>query len=299
MTSANQTYDFPEPWNKSHFLKFCPGEYFSTNFSTSSGTMCEQGRMKLNFYNAPAWVNMASSLIALAGCVLILITYHQYPSFRTGSRKIASCLALSDLFLAIGSFVGSLNYLIYRYPGAQSTSEFTTQCTAFVIICQLQALVTWISTLASFVWTVVLAVFLYLALAQGTIAFFSQRYMWWGCYVLSFAVPLFVITPIAGAGFLGYSPYGNGGACFITSAFFQENTSNESNESTVVYQFNDISTGLVSYVKGLEVLSYVVVAVLFSAIMWKLWKDRMPSSESSRNDQEVSGVSITFDCAAL
>ena len=174
MASTNQTYDFPEPWNESHFLMFCPGEYFSTNYTSSSDAVCEQDRLRLDFHNAPAWVNLASSLIALAGCVLILITYHHYPSFRTGSRKIASCLAFSNLFLALGSIVGSLNYLLYRYQAVDSSSEFKTHCTAFVIICQLQAFVTWASTLASFVWTTILAAFLYLALAQGSIAFFSH-----------------------------------------------------------------------------------------------------------------------------
>ena len=291
MTSANGTFNFPEPWNQTHFLKFCPGEYFAINYSSSSDVSsdvpCEHDdRLKLDFYNAPAWVNLASSLISLAGCVLILITYHHYPSFRTGSRKIASCLAFSNLFLALGSIIGSLNYLIYRYQSVQSRCEFMRHCTAFVIICQLQAFVTWTSTLASFVWTTILAVFLYLALAQGSIAFFSHQYMWWGYYVMSLAVPLFVIAPIGGAGFLGYSPYANGGGCFITTAYVRENTSNVPNQ-TIIYQYNGISTGLLSLVKGLEVLAYVVVTVLFSVTLWKMWKSRA-SSSGSENGDEVS-----------
>lgn len=293
MASSNLTYYIPEPWNQWDLLKFCPGEYFnSSNVKNASSSLCEAGRLKLDFYNAPAWVNLASALIALVGCVLILFTYHSYASFRTGSRKVATCLAFSNMFLALGSILGSLNYLVYRYQDSNVNNE-TASCTAFAIICQVQAFITWTSALASFIWTVILALYLYLALARGSSAFFNYKYCWWSYYALSFAVPMFIIGPIEGSGFLGYSPYGNGGGCFITTGYV--NMSNESNESSVLYAYTDASTGLVSFVKGLEVFAYVLVIMLFSIILCKS-KRSLASSSEAQNNNEVSELSRWNAC---
>lgn len=216
----------------------------------NNNTTCLEGWVKLDTVFQPSnWANLVSSLAAMIGCVLMFAAYGCFHDYRTGTRRVATSLALANFFLALGSLVGAVNVLVFSYLSPSLTSE-DTPCTAFGLICQAQAFLTWTSAIASFVWTIILSGTLYVALVKGKISFLSLPSTWLLFFLSSLVVPLVIFVPILGTNHLGYSPFYSGAGCFIATS----------------YQYTLTSTSLVSVVKGLEVISYCVVIVFFALI---------------------------------
>lgn len=206
--------------------------------------------MKLDSVPQPAsWANLVSSLVSAFCCVLMFVAYCQSPDFRTGSRRVATSLAIANFLLALSSLVGAVNLLVFSFLSPEVRSE-DLACTAFGLVCQIQALVTWSSAISSFMWTVILSATLYLAVVKESIAFLTRRRVWVVFFISSVAVPLILFVPMLGTNNLGYSPFGYGGGCFIATS----------------YEYTLTSASLVSVVKGLEVISYCVVIILFALI---------------------------------
>ena len=230
---------------------FCPQPYNETCYN-------EGDWQNGYFYTVPAWAGLISSLLSVVGCLLMLISYQKYRDFRTGSRKVATWLSVSNLFLAIGYAVGSLNLIIFRYSPDQK------YCSGFSYICQAQALVTWSSALASFIWTVILALYLFVALVKRSINAANHWLAWIAYYAVSLVVPIVIMGSVAGIQRLGYSPYATGGTCFISTGL--NKTGNDSDR----YGFELQSVCIISLIKFLEVTSYVIVVFFFGVIQYKI-----------------------------
>ena len=213
------------------------------------------------YYTIPAWAGFFSSLLSILGCVLMLISYQRYRDFRTGSRRVATWLSVWNLGLAIGYAVGSLNFIIYGYSPANYSR--------FFYICWGQALLTWTSALASFVWTVILAWYLFLTLVKRTINAANHWLTWIAYYTVSLAIPLVTMSFVAGFDYLGYSPYATGGTCFISTL--------RPDNGTERYGFTSQTISIISFIKGLETMSYVIVVLLFTTIQFKITS--LPSLE--------------------
>ena len=211
-----------------------------------------------HYHAIPVWTGLVSSLLSVLGCVLMLISYQRYRDFRTGSRRVATWLSVFNLLLAVGYALGSLNFIVYQY------SEGENYCSWFSYICAAQAFVTWSSALASFIWMVILALYLFLALVKRTINTANHWVTWITYYVVSIAVPLATMLVIAGFQHLGYSPYATGGSCFVSTWL------NKSVNGSDVYGFRATNVSLISLVKGLEVVSYVIVVFVFGVIQFKI-----------------------------
>lgn len=241
-----------------------------TNWSRNLTYYCPQQEGSCNgswesdyFYTIPAWAGLISSLLSVIGCVLMLISYQQYRDFRTGSRKVATCLAVFNLFLALGYIVGSLNYMIYRYAHGSDVNS-STLCSGFSYICVVQAFVTWSSALASFIWTGILAVYLFVTLVKKTIHTANHSLTWLAYFVVSLVFPIVIMTVVVATGNLGYSPYASGGSCFITTGEYDKTT------DIVEYRFTPTSLSVISVIKVLEVASYVIVVFFFAVIQYKI-----------------------------
>ena len=232
---------------------------------------CSSEWKKLNFGIVPPALNLTSSCFAMAGALLIILSYACFRDFRTGSRRVIAFLAMTNFFQALGCAVSSLLYLVY----VDASHDDVKWCYAFDTLCQLLAFVTWWAAIASFMWTCILALYLYFALVKGTIIAINNSWSWF--YGSTTLLPLPLLMGFLYRGVLGYSPLTYGGGCFVKTIVGDYHV-----------QYSDWSTYPTLAFKVVELVAYVIVGFLFCLIFVQF---RMPKS-----DVKVSGVSGRFFC---
>ena len=158
------------------------------------------------------YISTVSCSASCVGSGLIVLTYLLWKDIRTGLRKIVTFLAIADFFTAAGYLLGNANYVHYN---RHVTQDEVGACYLFDTVCQIQAFVTSWSSLSSFIWTAILAVYLYWALVKGDPKSPGEYFVLY--HVLSWGSPLLVMLPLLCTGSLGYSPFASGGWCFIAT----------------------------------------------------------------------------------
>jgi len=204
----------------------------------------------LDIGRSASYVTIVSCSFSCLGSALIIITYFLLKDMRTGSQKIITLLAIADLISAVGYILGSSNY-IHHY-------QSTKNCGTFDQLCKAQATITTWSSLASFWWTVVLALYFFLIIVFKRVQVASKlmvvyNFVAWGS-------PLLIVIPLLCLGKLGYSHYAASNWCFV------KNTE----ESTSPWFI------LIVLVAGKfwEILSYIVVIILYVLITMSISKVR-------------------------
>ena len=89
-------------------------------------------------------------VISIIGSLLIITTYALYENIRSPARHIIVCIGIADLFLALANVYSSY----FVNPDDPN----------FEIKCKIQSFVGTSSVMASFMWTMMLAVFLFISL---------------------------------------------------------------------------------------------------------------------------------------
>ena len=232
---------------ESAFSSMVKGDFCPYN---SSSANCSAQYVALDIGLAPSYVAIVSCSFSCLGSVLIVLVYFTLKDLRTGSQKIITMLALADLISAVGYIVGSANY-IHHYHS-------TLGCETFYKLCTAQAAVTSWSSLVSFSWTVILAFYFFV------IIIFKQGHMVSKLLVfftlLAWCAPLLIVVPLLALNKLGYAHYAASNWCFVK----QDSTnSKESWKSMLIV----LVAG-----KFWEILSYVVVTVLYTAIIIAIGK---------------------------
>jgi len=128
-------------------------QYYLLFFRTiTQYVVMQKGISKNNFYPAlmaagsPIITVVTSSLSILGSC-LIIGTYFMYKDIQTPSRHLIVCISISDLFY-------SLAILFTSYGVKPDTSQY----------CILQSFVSTTAMMCSFMWTMMLAIFLFISL---------------------------------------------------------------------------------------------------------------------------------------
>lgn len=216
---------------------------------------CGSGWKRLDFGRVASLFNLASSCFAMSGALLIIFSYICFRDFQTGSRKVITFLAVTNFFQAFGCALSSLNYITYVYFNRERV-ESTDWCYIFDTLCQLQAFITWWASISSFMWTAILALYLYFALVKGTIILVKN--LWIPFYVLTMILPVTVMLALLVIGVLGFSPFTVGGGCFV---------------KTIVgdfhIQYSTWSVFSTITLKGIEIAFYFIVSVLFFLIFFQ------------------------------
>ena len=120
-----------------------------------------------------------SAGLSVLGCVLILITYICYSEIRTVSRHIVVCISIGDLLVTSSNCLA-----IAISPEVNSiVSEFDN------VSCTLQSFVGTTAVLWSFLWTMVLAFYLYIDLVKGAQAF-GKKLIWPWAHLFCWLIPL-------------------------------------------------------------------------------------------------------------
>ena len=149
--------------------------------------------------------------LSMLGSLLIILSYCFIPEIRTKGREILFNLSLMDFVSAAGNCAGiAINF--DRYLG-NSTTDTNSSHTVMKRVCLAQAILSQYGTVSSILWTICLAVYIYLCImvAKKKMAYRSVYVF----YVLSYGIPLIVSTWYGTTGKLGYDYIGGSGWCTV------------------------------------------------------------------------------------
>lgn len=201
-------------------------------------------------------VAIVSSLLSCMASVLIVYVYARWPSVRSGSRAIITYLAVADFVTGFGYVMGSSNYLRYKSYGNVTSMPASTRvelCDGlFTTVCKIQSFLTTSSSMMSFFWTLILAIYLHITLVTKRVQL-AQRLMPL-YHVVAWGLPTVVVFVMLATDVLGYAPVASANWCFVRVI-----------ESTSLRIAMIMVGG-----KLLEISTYVVAVVLFVSIRLRI-----------------------------
>lgn len=168
--------------------------------------VCTDGT--LNY--TPTYVNIVAavvSVLSMVGSVLIVLSYACFKRMRTKGREILLHLSLMDFVVGFANFFGSVvdfDSLLLESDNENAT-VFWTRKGPYKIVCVAQGAVALFSNTSSILWTIAIAVHIYLSL-MTTYSKVAGRCYWIVCYGLSLLVTVWFVgteklgpSPLAGS----------------------------------------------------------------------------------------------------
>ena len=153
-------------------------------------------------------VVLTTCALSMLGSVLIILSYFIVPDIRTKAREILVNLSIMDFMAAAANFAGIvINFDKYLGNGTSNSSTVMNN------LCMAQASFALYGTLSSILWTICIAVHIYLCIMVGskTLAFRSAV----AFYVLSYGIPVIVTVWYVATKKLGYDLVSGSGWCSI------------------------------------------------------------------------------------
>ena len=213
-----------------------------------------EGWRRLEFPKLPLYLSMVSCSLSIVGSILTILPYILWKDIRTGVRKIITFLAIADFFTAFGYMMGNINYLIFF---GDSEHNYLEACKSFGTICEIQSYISSWSSSSSFLWTSILALYLYWTIVKGSMWTVNKYFPLY--HVLSWGGPILVMFPLLVAGKLGYSLFASGTWCFIRGSLETDFNVNYKMEPwTIAY--------ILLGGKALEIFTYLWVILFYSGI---------------------------------
>lgn len=150
--------------------------------------------------------------LSMMGSLLIILSYCLIPGIRTRGREILFNLSLMDFVAAAGNCAGiAINFDHYL------RNSTTDSHTVMKRVCLAQAIFSQYGTVSSILWTICLAVYIYLCIMVA-----RKKIVSWSVpvfYVLSYGLPLIVSAWYGSTGKLGYDYIGGSGWCTVKLSF--------------------------------------------------------------------------------
>ena len=115
-----------------------------------------------------------SSGLSMLGSILIILTYILYKDIQTVSRHLIVCISIADFFTVLANITG-----VFMYPAQEGED---TQCI-------LQSFVGTTAVLCSFLWTISLAIFLYVTLVKENKKL-AEHLVWPWFHLICWLLPL-------------------------------------------------------------------------------------------------------------
>ncbi|KAL5491476.1 hypothetical protein EMCRGX_G016771 [Ephydatia muelleri] len=253
--------------SKSH----CPGD----NTSDFCSYVSDRGESTAR---AISVVAIFSSLLSCMGSVLIVYVYLRWPAVRSGSRAIITYLAIADFVTGFGYIMGSSNYLQYTSYGDVTAMPASTKVelcdNLFTPVCKIQSFLTTSSSMMSFLWTLILAIYLHTTVVKNRIRLAQQLVPLY--HVIAWGLPTILIFVMLATDVLGYSPVASANWCFIG-----------------VNGDNTLRIAMIMVGgKFLEIITYVVALVLFvsTSIRLRIQKDGTLLLHQSQDQAKVAMI---------
>ena len=183
-----------------------------------------------------------SAILSIFGSLLILITYNGYKDIQSPARHIIACLSLADLFTVLVNFYG-----VFTKPGGYRE-----------ITCILQSFIGGGAAMSSYLWTMVLAIYLYVGLVKDNSEILEKLLHPW-FHLLCWLLPL-GINIVA----LFLNKLGNGSDRISSGWCWIKISSNEERLDQLIWMIIDG--------EGILVLTLIVIFVLYISIKIHLKK---------------------------
>lgn len=172
---------------------------FSDLFIQSISTMAElkYHEEKPQIKETIQTVTEASCVLSILGSLLIIITYIVWRDLRTKARQIVVFLSVADFLTAVG----------YLYGSIQLFTDSSWDCIA-------QSAVTTFANISSFLWTISIAIYIYMLIVKSDQNYGGQLMI--GFHIINWGVPLVIVAAAVGSNGLGWdNSYISVGWCWV------------------------------------------------------------------------------------
>lgn len=142
-----------------------------------------------------------TAILSVFGASLIIFTYAAFKNLRTTARQLLVNLSVADIIISLSHFVGLLsNYESMFQEDDNGTNVLLSHTNP---LCSTQGAFTAFGTVASFLWSMLIAVYM-LVLTQSKTAK-PRKIIVPIIYVLSWGIPVVIIVVLAAMDYLGYN----------------------------------------------------------------------------------------------
>ena len=151
--------------------------------------------------------------LSMIGSLLIILSYACFKSLRNNARLVLVHLSLMDFGVGAINLIGNLIYFDrFYYPDGPCSSFHQPKHNYVNSLCIAQGFLAHLFTQASILWTLFLAVFLYLLIVhrRSNISTHALRFS----YLLCYGLPIIICIWLVFTQRFGYSPH-NTGWCSI------------------------------------------------------------------------------------
>lgn len=229
----------------------------------ASGFQCRNEDWKLpEFGEVPFYLSLTSCLLSVFGSILTVLPYILWKDIRTGVRKIITFLAIADFFTAFGYIIGNINELYFK---SNSKSDYQDACKTFDTVCEIQSYISSWSSMSSFFWTSILALYLYWTIVKGNMKKVNKFFPIY--HILAWGSPVLVVFPLLVFGRLGYSLFASGSWCFIKGDLDTGFTDGDYYRMSAQTIFLILLGG-----KALEIFTYIWVIIFYGTIFINIRK---------------------------
>ena len=141
-----------------------------------------------------------SATLSVFGSLLILITYNVYKNIQTQTRHIIACLSLADLVSVIANLSG-----VFMEPSHERPD----------LKCILQSFIGTTAVFSSYLWTMLLAIYLYMGIVKDNLGILEELLHPW-FHLLCWLLPLGINVAALCMNMLGNSgDHTSSGWCWI------------------------------------------------------------------------------------
>ena len=186
-----------------------------------------------------------SATLSVFGSLLILISYNVYKNIQTQTRHIIACLSLADLVSVLANLTG-----VFMKPSSNKPD----------LKCILQSFIGTTAVFSSYLWTMLLAIYLYMGLVKDNLGILERLLHPW-FHLLCWLLPLGINVVALCMNKLGNSgDHTSSGWCWIEI----ELDENESRLDRIIWMIIDC--------EGVAIITLVVAFVLYFKIKIHLKK---------------------------
>ena len=153
-------------------------------------------------------------VLSVLGASLIILTYLLFKDLRTTARQLLVNLSVADICVAGSHFVGLFSNFERFLP--QYNPHWNGQTTD--ALCSIQAAVTMCGSIASFLWTIALAFYMFVVIVKRRPDLAKK--LVYVFYPLCWGIPIALTIGFGAAGFLGFEDSADVGKSFIVESLY-------------------------------------------------------------------------------
>jgi len=207
-------------------------------------TKCDANFSSFSVGHIPLCIGVVSESLSCVASVIMVLIYIRWRDIRKlGAQSIVTFIAISDFFTASAYLTGSVNLLLHQ----NVSSKYN--CEVFQTVCEIESYIVTCATMSSYLWTLILAVYFYLAISHNSTQVATRLMPVY--HVVGWGLPFLVALPLLCTQNLAYAPFVSGMWCYLEV----DNT---------VPPFSVKNTLTAVAIQLPEIIFYIAILTLFS-----------------------------------